>query len=74
MTTRRDILKTIGASALSLTAPFSIASNRQTKKRPNIVLILADDMGGRILAVMGEKYRHPISTGWLKGCPVYAVS
>lgn len=35
-----------------------------TSHRPNIVLVLVDDMGFSDLGCMGSEIRTPTSTGW----------
>jgi arylsulfatase A len=62
MTSRRDFLKTavrsgVGAAALSLAGASAC---RSARKKPNIVLILADDLGYSQLGCYGEtKIRTP---------------
>ena len=43
--TRRDALKSIGAGMLSLGASGSLAVSKRDYEKPNIVLIMADDLG-----------------------------
>lgn len=42
---RRDFLKALAGSAASLALPSSLRSQPQAKRKPNIVVILADDLG-----------------------------
>ncbi|MBN2329281.1 MAG: arylsulfatase [Candidatus Omnitrophica bacterium] len=60
MHTRRDVLKTLGAGSLALAAPFALAARENpSKKPPNIVLILADDMGWSDLGCYGGEIATP---------------
>ena len=64
MTTRRDFLKTIGLGAASLALPGCLnASARQGgkthAKKPNVVLIMADDMGFSDLGCYGSEIHTP---------------
>ncbi len=43
--TRRDFLKTLGCSALTLTAGCASIAGGRSARRPNIVYIMADDLG-----------------------------
>lgn len=44
--TRRELLKLVGGTATaSALAPFQAIAGEQNTDRPNIVLIMADDMG-----------------------------
>jgi len=53
--TRRDFLKTAGAcSALTALAPY--IAHSQTGKPPNVVIILADDMGWQDIGCYGAPY------------------
>jgi len=54
--TRRDFLKYAGAGAAALAAPkwFSAAESRPAGRRPNILVILADDQGWGDLSVHGN--------------------
>jgi len=50
---RRDFLKGIAASAVPLTLTPSLGAQPQAKRKPNIVLILADDLGYECLGCYG---------------------
>ena len=53
---RRTFLKTVGLSAAALALPRSRASGAPRKDKPNVVLILIDDMGWTDAACYGSKY------------------
>ena len=60
---RRVFLKGIG---LTLLGGCSLPAGGQGKRKPNIVYILADDLGYGILAVMGRRnLRRLRLTVWL---------
>ncbi len=60
MDTRRDFLKSIGAGAFALTAPLpALAQMPGGKRRPNILLILADDLGWSDLGCYGGEIETP---------------
>ena len=59
-TTRRDFLKMVGWGALAAAAPHAaLARTKRKDKRPNIVLILADDMGWSDLGCYGGEIDTP---------------
>lgn len=55
---RRDFLRTLGAGAATLAAP-SILRGTTPLRRPNIVLIMADDMGFSDLGCYGSEIPTP---------------
>ena len=57
--TRRRFLKTIGAGLSTLALPYPAVSSTQTEKRPNIVLIMADDMGFSDIGCYGGEIQTP---------------
>ncbi len=57
--TRRRFLKTIGAGLSTLALPYPAFSSSQTAKKPNIVLIMADDMGYSDIGCYGGEIQTP---------------
>lgn len=56
---RRDFLKTIGAGAVMATLPAELIASQATRK-PNIIYILADDLGYGDLSCYGQqKFKTP---------------
>ncbi len=66
--TRRTVLKAAGASALgALAAPALGAASETAPRRPNIVLIVADDMGFSDLGCYGGEIETPVLDGLARG-------
>ena len=60
MTTRRDFIRAMGLGALSLKTSLSYSADYSNKPdRPNILLILADDMGWSDLGCYGGEIEIP---------------
>ncbi|MDW7679118.1 MAG: sulfatase-like hydrolase/transferase [bacterium] len=56
---RRDFLKTVAMTSAYSVLPFSL-SCKANKKRPNVVLIMADDLGQEVLGCYGgTSYQTP---------------
>ena len=53
---RRNFLKTLSLSAAALALPRTTASGAPRKNKPNVVLILIDDMGWTDAACYGSRY------------------
>ena len=60
MFTRRELLKSLGGAAMaSALAPYSAAAGDEKQDRPNIVLIVADDMGWSDAGCYGGEINTP---------------
>jgi len=57
--TRRDFLTTVGAGTAALTLAGCSKSEKASEKRPNIVLIMADDMGFSDIGCYGGEIHTP---------------
>ena len=60
--TRRDFLKALGLSAMAMNLPTSA----QPAKRPNIILIMSDDMGFSDIGCYGGEIQTPTLNGLAK--------
>jgi len=56
MVTRRDFLKAVSLGAVSLGAAESLLASEKSRRKPNLIFILIDDMGWRDLCCYGSKY------------------
>jgi len=56
---RRDFIKTLGISATAISIPGWLQRCMTNKRKPNIVLILADDMGFSDIGCYGGEIRTP---------------
>jgi len=56
---RRDFLKTMGLGATTLAIPQALLSRANVAKKPNIVLIMADDMGYSDIGCYGGEVHTP---------------
>ncbi len=57
--TRRHFLKTAGVGLVALTVPHPMPANAQPARKPNIVLIMADDMGYSDIGCYGGEVLTP---------------
>lgn len=59
--TRRDFLRAIGMGAAALAVPRLLSGGEASKKKPNIILIMADDLGYECLCCNGStSYKTPV--------------
>ena len=54
-TSRRSFIKTVGMSSVALAIPSKLNSLLAAGKKPNIIFILADDLGSSDLSCYGQK-------------------
>ena len=59
MLTRRGMLKAMGIGAAAIAAPGVLRAAKTTAGKPNIVLIMADDMGYSDIGCYGGEIRTP---------------
>lgn len=52
---RRSFIKTAGAGAAAMTAPFLFTSCAKSKKRPNIIFIMSDDHAEQAMSCYGSQ-------------------
>jgi len=57
--TRRDFLKAVGMGAAALAMPGMLRAGQAAKERPNIVLIMDDDMGFSDIGCYGGEIQTP---------------
>ena len=74
---RRDFLKAVGLGAAALAAPSALA--RPARRRPNVLFILADDLGWMDTALYGSRYYETphidrLATRGMRFTDAYAAS
>ena len=58
---RRDFVRGVGLGAASLALPRGLWANGTLGKRPNIILIMADDVSAKEFSCYGnKKHRTPV--------------
>ena len=59
---RRDFLKAVGLGAAAAALPQAISEGRTSKRKPNVVLVLVDDMGWTDVGCFGSTYYQTPNT------------
>ena len=58
---RREFIKLTGLGTIFLTLPGMVYSQKQNRDKPNIILIMADDLGYECLGCYGStSYKTPV--------------
>ncbi|HCO94910.1 MAG TPA: arylsulfatase, partial [Phycisphaerales bacterium] len=73
--TRRDFLKILGLGAVSLALPEYLKAAERSVSKPNIILIMADDLGYSDIGCYGGEIRTPnldaLATGGMRFTQFY---